>query len=209
MVSELIQREHNSRVACVYPVTRVKIAEMIVKITVRIVRRARGYRGCSIANGAPVIVHSDDVVQWFITCFQSVICIYDARAIRYCRHEVVCLRVPKRRVINFCAVRFSDTQRRRAVSEYAVENHDTVKEAKLRANEIIALAQRDAKAIRIGSREYSNEILTQLDVEIEKQKEQLIKSMQESFEKVAKEIDENLTQTGTIIKENIAELRTM
>ena len=90
-----------------------------------------------------------------------------------------------------------------------IENHDMVKEAKLRANEIIALAQRDAKAIRIGSREYSNEILTQLDAEIEKQKAALIKSMQDSFEKVAKDIDDNLTQTGTIIKENIAELRTM
>ena len=41
-----------------------------------------------------------------------------------------------------------------------VENHDVVKEAKIRANEIIALAQRDAKAIRLGSREYSDEILT-------------------------------------------------
>lgn len=90
-----------------------------------------------------------------------------------------------------------------------VENHDVVREAKLRANEIIALAQRDAKAIRIGSRDYSNEILMQLDVEIEKQKAELIKSMQESFEKVAKEIDENLTKTGSIIKENISELRTM
>ena len=90
-----------------------------------------------------------------------------------------------------------------------VESHDIVREAKMRANEIIALAQRDAKAIRIGSREYSNEILMQLDVEIEKQKTQLIKSMQESFEKVAKDIDDNLTKTGTIIKENIAELRTM
>lgn len=90
-----------------------------------------------------------------------------------------------------------------------VESHDIVREAKLRANEIIALAQRDAKAIRIGSREYSNEILTQLDVEIEKQKAALIKSMQDSFEKVAKDIDENLTQTGTVIKENIEELRTM
>ena len=96
-----------------------------------------------------------------------------------------------------------------AIMKQNVENHDIVREAKVRANEIIALAQRDAKAIRIGSREYSNEILMQLDVEIEKQKEQLIKSMQESFEKVAKEIDDNLTETGTIIKENIAELRTM
>ena len=90
-----------------------------------------------------------------------------------------------------------------------VETHDIVREAKMRASEIIALAQRDAKAIRIGSREYSNEILVQLDVEIEKQKDQLIKSMQESFEKVAKEIDDNLTRTGTIIKDNIAELRMM
>ena len=104
-----------------------------------------------------------------------------------------------------------------------VESHDIVREAKLRANEIIYLADkrqglhyeqffraaRDAKAIRIGSREYSNEILTQLDAEIEKQKAALIKSMQDSFEKVAKDIDDNLTQTGTIIKENIAELRTM
>ena len=38
----------------------------------------------------------------------------------------------------------------------------------MKANEIIALAQRDAKAIRLGSREYSNEILMQLDIEIEK-----------------------------------------
>ncbi len=60
-----------------------------------------------------------------------------------------------------------------------VENHDLVKEAKIRANEIIALAQRDAKAIRVG------------------------------FKKYSKEIDEKLSDTGKIIKENIAELRNM
>ena len=32
-----------------------------------------------------------------------------------------------------------------------VESHDIVREAKMRANEIIALAQRDAKAIRIST----------------------------------------------------------
>ena len=90
-----------------------------------------------------------------------------------------------------------------------VENHDIVKEAKIRANEIIALAQRDAKAIRIGSREYSNEILMELDREIENKKDELIKSMQNCFEKAAQEIDKNLSSTGSIIKENIAELRTM
>ena len=90
-----------------------------------------------------------------------------------------------------------------------VENHDLVKEAKIRANEIIALAQRDAKAIRIGSREYSTEILSQLDREIEEKRNKLIEDMQKSFEMIAKEIDENLTSTGSRIKENISELRGM
>ncbi|MGG7057535.1 ATPase [Clostridium nigeriense] len=90
-----------------------------------------------------------------------------------------------------------------------VENHDLVREAKVRANEIIALAQRDAKAIRIGSREYSTEILSQLDREIEERRNKLIEDMQKSFEMVAKEIDENLTSTGSKIKENISELRGM
>lgn len=90
-----------------------------------------------------------------------------------------------------------------------IENQDMVKEAKLRANEIIALAQRDAKAIRIGSREYSTEILSQLDKEIEEKKLQLIQSMQDSFEKTAKEIDEKMTKSSDTIKENINELRNM
>lgn len=90
-----------------------------------------------------------------------------------------------------------------------VESHDIVKEAKIRANEIIALAQRDAKAIRIGSREYSTEILMQLDREIEEKRNILIENMQKSFEIVAKEIDEKLSDTGGKIKENISELRGM
>ncbi|GAA0085424.1 ATPase [Clostridium perfringens] len=90
-----------------------------------------------------------------------------------------------------------------------IENHDIVKEAKIRANEIIALAQRDAKAIRIGSREYSTEILAQLDREIEEKRNLLIENMQKSFELVAKEIDEDLSKTGSKIKENISELRGM
>ena len=90
-----------------------------------------------------------------------------------------------------------------------VETHDIVREAKMRASEIIALAQRDAKAIRIGSREYSTEILSQLDKEIEEKKLQLIQSMQDSFEKAAKEIDEKMTKSSDTIKENINELRNM
>lgn len=90
-----------------------------------------------------------------------------------------------------------------------IENHDIVKEAKLRAEEIIAAAQRDAKAIRLGSRDYSDEILSELDKEIETQKAKLIKSLQDSFESAAKEIDTNLTGACDVIKDNIKELRSM
>lgn len=93
--------------------------------------------------------------------------------------------------------------------KHNVENHDIVKEAKIRAGEILALAQRDAKAIRIGSREYSNEILSELDKELEVKRSKLIESMQKSFEVVAKEIDENMSNASVTIKENIAELRNM
>ncbi|MGL5353068.1 MAG: ATPase [Clostridium sp.] len=93
--------------------------------------------------------------------------------------------------------------------KHNVESHDIVKEAKIRATEILALAQRDAKAIRIGSREYSNEILSELDKELEAKRIKLITSMQNSFEVVAKEIDENMSNASITIKENIAELRNM
>lgn len=90
-----------------------------------------------------------------------------------------------------------------------VENHDIVKEAKARANEIIALAQRDAKVIRLGSRDYSDEILSQLDKELELKRIELLQNMQITFENVAKDIDSNLTGACSVIKENIAELRSM
>ncbi|OOM13667.1 ATPase [Clostridium saccharobutylicum] len=90
-----------------------------------------------------------------------------------------------------------------------VENHDVVKEAKIRAQEIIASAQRDAKAIRLGSRDYSDEILSQLDKEIENQKIKLITSLQNSFETVAKDIDTTLTGACDVIKDNVKELRGM
>jgi vacuolar-type H+-ATPase subunit H len=96
-----------------------------------------------------------------------------------------------------------------AMMRQNVENHDIVREARTRAQEIIASAQRDAKAIRLGSRDYSDEILTQLDKELEDQKIKLINSLQNSFESVAKEIDSNLSSACDIIKDNIKELRGM
>lgn len=90
-----------------------------------------------------------------------------------------------------------------------VENHDIVKEANIRAQEIIAAAKRDAKAIRLGSRDYSDEILTQLEKEIENKKVELIQALQQSFEQAASDIDKRLVTTSSTIRENIKELRGM
>ena len=90
-----------------------------------------------------------------------------------------------------------------------VERHDIVKEAKIRAQEIISSAKKDAKAIRLGSRDYSNEILTELDKQIEEKREELIRTIEENYKKAAMDIDNNIHGISSTIKENIKELQDM
>lgn len=90
-----------------------------------------------------------------------------------------------------------------------VENHDVVKEAKARAQEIVSNAKREAKAIRLGSRDYSTELLNELDKEVELKKAELIKALQTSFESVAGDVDKSFNVVGSTIRENINELRSM
>lgn len=90
-----------------------------------------------------------------------------------------------------------------------VENHSIVNDAKIRAQEILAAAKRDAKAIRLGSRDYSNEILTDLERELEIKRVELIKSLQASFETVATDVDKNFAGISSTIKDNIKELKDM
>ena len=90
-----------------------------------------------------------------------------------------------------------------------VEIHDVVKAAKIRAQEIISAATRDAKAIRLGSRDYSNEILSELDNQIEIKRTELINNLQESFQVAAGSIDKNFVEISSTVKDNIKELRDM
>ena len=116
----------------------------------------------------------------------------------------------KERILNEAKKEYDSVKKETAnIMRKNVENHNVVKEAKIRAEEIIASAQRDAKAIRLGSRDYSDEILSQLDKEIENQKMKLITGLQANFESVANEIDKTLTGVGTVIKDNVKELRSM
>lgn len=90
-----------------------------------------------------------------------------------------------------------------------VERHDVVKEAKIRAQEIISSAKKDAKAIRLGSRDYSNEILTDLDSQIEEKRAELIEKLEENFKQAAMELNNNIQGISSTIKENIKELQDM
>lgn len=90
-----------------------------------------------------------------------------------------------------------------------VENHDYVREAKVKAQEIIAQAQREAKSIRLGARDYADELLCDVDKQLETRKEALMNALKTSVEGFAESLDTSLDGIGTTIKENIKELRSM
>lgn len=90
-----------------------------------------------------------------------------------------------------------------------VENHDITKEARIMAQEIIASAQRDAKAIRLGARDYADEILSQLDQEIDSKAEAMVIGIRNEMDKFIKCFADNIKGTTGTIRENIKELRNM
>ncbi|MDP4090812.1 MAG: ATPase [Bacillota bacterium] len=90
-----------------------------------------------------------------------------------------------------------------------VENHDITKEATIKAQELMALAQRDAKTIRLGARDYADEILCQLNKELEKKISIMVQAIHVDMEKFVQDIATNITGTTNTIRENIKELRNM
>lgn len=90
-----------------------------------------------------------------------------------------------------------------------VENHDVVKEAKFIAQEIVTSAQRDAKSIRLGAREYADEILCQLEKEVDLKNNELMNVIKANVETFALGLSEDLNKTVSTVRENIKELRNM
>ena len=90
-----------------------------------------------------------------------------------------------------------------------VEKQDLVKEAQTRAEEIIASAQRDAKIMRLGAKDYADEILSQLDKEIESKGQQMLHKIKDDVQEFLISLQEEVTDTTTSIRENVKELRSM
>lgn len=90
-----------------------------------------------------------------------------------------------------------------------VEKQDLVKEAQIRAEEIIAAAQRDGKIMRLGAKDYADEILSQLDKEIEEKGQQMVHNIKEDVQEFLISMQGQVTGTTTSIRENVKELRSM
>ncbi len=88
-----------------------------------------------------------------------------------------------------------------------IENHDIIKEASIKAEEIISSARREAKNMRLSAKEYADEILCQLDNEVSKNGEKMLQSLTEESNNYIKAINADLSGISSIIRSNIKELR--
>lgn len=90
-----------------------------------------------------------------------------------------------------------------------IDNHDIVKEAQIKAQEIQSKAQTEAKMVRLSARDYADSLLSDLDTEIEKRNQEMMISFKNLFEGFVKDYNKSFNATSLTIKENIKELREM
>jgi hypothetical protein len=88
-----------------------------------------------------------------------------------------------------------------------IENHDIVKEAKEMADEILKNAKEDAKTMRLGARDYADDILSQLEKEISLHGEEMVTNVKKQTEDFVDSLEGNVSNDLKIIRENIKELR--
>lgn len=90
-----------------------------------------------------------------------------------------------------------------------IENHDITKEANIRAEEIISSAQKNARAIRIGARDYADEMLSQLDSEISRKGSEMVTSLKLELQEFLDSLEGSINLNTESIKDNIKQLRDM
>jgi cell division septum initiation protein DivIVA len=90
-----------------------------------------------------------------------------------------------------------------------VNNHDIVKEATIKAQEILNKAQTEAKLIKLSARDYADSLLSDLDAEIKERNQQMMLNFKNLFEGFVQEYNKSFQTTSTTIKDNIKELREM
>lgn len=93
--------------------------------------------------------------------------------------------------------------------EKKIDNIDITREARNRADQIIALAQRDAKAIRLGARDYADQLLSNIDKEIFNHGQKMVNIIAKDVEKFIENFNEEVNSTSKSINTNLEQLRNM
>lgn len=88
-----------------------------------------------------------------------------------------------------------------------IEGHDVTKEAQLRADHILSLAQKDAKEMRLGARDYANDVLNQLDDSVNTKYKEMAQSLKKDFEQFMISMQNDVNSTTGTVRENINELK--
>lgn len=90
-----------------------------------------------------------------------------------------------------------------------IENHDISKEAKIKAEHIITSAQKDAKMMRLGARDYAESVLIELQNEVDTKSNDMLLNVKKEVENFLLKLEEQVSNTSLSIKDNIKELKNM
>lgn len=88
-----------------------------------------------------------------------------------------------------------------------IEKHDITKEAKQNAEEIVASAQNTAKDIRLGARDYADNVLKELDKEIQEINDSMLSNIKLEMEKFLVSYQKKVRFTRSTVEENIKEVK--
>lgn len=88
-----------------------------------------------------------------------------------------------------------------------IENHNITKEAKIKADEIIASAQKTAKEIRLGSKEYAESILNNLDRQIKEYNDAMLNNIKAEMEQFLKSYQTTINSTSNNVRDNLKEIK--
>lgn len=114
----------------------------------------------------------------------------------------------KERILND-AINEAETMKKENIDliQKQIDNHNIIKEASVKAEEIIANANRDAKAIRLGARDYADEILCGLESEIDERGKEMLSKISQNMQNFIDILQQDITETSDTIRNNVKELR--
>lgn len=90
-----------------------------------------------------------------------------------------------------------------------IDNHSITREAEIKAEAIIASAQKDAKELRLGARQYADSLLCDLEKNISGLGSEMFMKIKNDVGQAIGEIDKDINENLYTIRENIKELRNL